>query len=61
MWFLLQEIQIKNINIQGRRNFNFCVELSFTLSLLFLSTSITTPTYKAIIISLQPCALNDDF
>jgi hypothetical protein len=39
----------------------FCGELSFTLSLLFLSASITAPTCKATIICLQPCALNADF
>jgi len=36
-------------------------ELRFTLSLLFLSASITAPTCKATIINLEPCALNADF
>jgi hypothetical protein len=61
-WFLLEEIQKnRKISIQGWRDLSFCGELSFTLSLLFLSASITAPTCKAIIISLEPCALNADF
>jgi len=51
----------RNINIQGLGDLNFCGELNFTLSLLFLSASITIPTCKANIISLEPCALNVDF
>ncbi len=39
----------------------FCGELSFTLSLLFLSASNTAPTYKGTIISLEACGLNADF
>jgi hypothetical protein len=39
----------------------FSGELSFTLFLLFLSASITAPTCKDTIISLEPCALNADF
>jgi hypothetical protein len=62
MRFLLEEIKkIKNISIQGWGDLSFCGELSFTLSLLFLSAAITTPTCKAIIISLEPCALNAKF
>jgi hypothetical protein len=34
--------------------------MGFTLSLLFLSASITAPTCKATI-SFEPCALNGDF
>ncbi len=47
--------------VGGGGDLSFCGELSFTLSLLFLSASITAPTCKATIISLEPCALNADF
>ncbi len=50
----------KNISIQGWGDLSFCGELGFTLSLLFLSASITVPTCRATI-SLEPCALNGDF
>jgi len=40
---------------------SFCGELRFTLSLLFLSASMTGPTCKATIISLEPFALNANF
>jgi hypothetical protein len=53
--------KIKNISIQGWGDLNFCGELNFTMSLIFLSASITAPTCKAIIISLEPCALDADF
>jgi hypothetical protein len=52
--------KIKNISIQGCGDLSFCGELGFTLSLLFLSASITAPTCNASI-SLEPCALNGDF
>jgi hypothetical protein len=63
MWFLLEEIQ-KNKKHQHSRvggTSVFVVNWVFTLSLLFLSAFITAPTCKAIIISLEPCALNADF
>jgi len=44
---------IKNISVQGWADLRFCGELSFT--------SITAPTCKPTIISLEPCALNADF
>ncbi len=53
--------KIENISIQGWGDLSFCGELSFTLSLIFLSASITAPTCKATIISLEPCALDADF
>ncbi len=46
---------------------SFCDELSFTLSLLFFSASTvaayisTAPTCDAIIVSLEPCAINVNF
>ncbi len=43
----------KKIRIKGWVDLRFCGELSFT--------SITAPTCKATIISLEPCALNADF
>ncbi len=52
---------MKNISIQGWGDLSFCGELRFTLSLLFLSASMTAPTCKATIISLEPFALNADF
>jgi hypothetical protein len=63
MWFLLGEIQKKKKTsaFKGGGDLSFCGKLSFTLSLLFLSASITAPTCKAIIISLEACALNTDF
>ncbi len=52
----------KNISIPGWGDLSFCGELRFTLSLLFfLSASMTAPTCKATIISLEPFALNADF
>jgi hypothetical protein len=40
---------------------SFCGKLSFNVSLIFLSASITVPTCTATIISLEPCALDADF
>ncbi len=45
----------------GEGDLSFCGELSFTVCLLFLSASITAPTCKVTIISLELCALNADF
>ncbi len=51
----------KTSAFQGGGDLSFCGELRFTLSLLFLSASMTAPTCKATIISLEPFALNADF
>jgi hypothetical protein len=56
----LRRFKKKNISIQGWGDLSFCGELGFTLSLLFLSASITVTTCRATI-SLEPCALNGDF
>jgi hypothetical protein len=50
----------KKISIQGWGDLSFGGELGFTLSLLFLSASITVTTCRATI-SLEPCALNGNF
>jgi hypothetical protein len=51
----------KSSAFKGGEDLSFCGELNFTLSLLFLSASVTAPTCEANIISLEPCALNADF
>jgi hypothetical protein len=63
MWSLLREIQKNEKHPHSRVGAPQFLwwSVRFTLSLLFLSASMTAPTCKATIISLEPFALNADF